>query len=271
MRYVCVPFVPQTPWLNSVDLNSKVFEGSASFVPYYPGQSSVTNSATNNINNHSSFEESFVNTELNNMSSYVDPGEQPHGQSQQTGVRQQVLGGASSSLLRSSGGGNSDNNKRPRHDKMKQAGPRLSTLRHDEVIPQERGARKAPMGRPLRLGSTTEELAQGTRSVAQVAREQERSLLHLNYHEQLHTPYGRQGPGQGSCRAPVGTGLGGGVSGHLNKSVSFLTLPDQSQSQVLGDAVQDRSTDPLSATNSWQGGTPPLGRVALPGRSCGMM
>lgn len=223
---------------NAVDLNGEVFQASASFVPYYPGQSSAHGTGIVGHNHSSGFDESFVNTELNNMSSYVDPSEDRDSHDQQ-----QVLRGSSSSIL--------EGGQRKRQDKMKQAGPRLSTLRHDELVPEERGARKAPMGRPLRLGAATNELAQGQRSIAQVAREQEKSLLHMSHHEQLHTPYARYGSG---TRPPVGTGLGAGASGQL-KSVSFLTIPDQSQSQLSGEAggspsnIQQRSTD-FSATNS---------------------
>lgn len=199
-----------------VDLNNEVFHASASYQPYFPGQSGLQNSSSLH-NNNSSFDESFVNAELNNMSSYEERGftagsQVGHGHSES----RHALGGAGSSAL----GG--------RQDKMKPDEPRLSTLRHDEIPPTERGARKAPMGRPLRLGGATVELAQGHRSIAHVAREQERSLLHMNHHEQLHAPTKRTGTGRTTANGPKG-----GSSGlsQLNKSVSFLTVPDNADFQ----------------------------------------
>lgn len=193
-----------------VDLNNEVFQASASYQPYYPRQSGLQNSSS--LHNNSSFDESFVNTELNNMSSFDERGFTAESQvGQGHSESRHALGGAGSSAL----GG--------RQDKMKPDGPRLSTLRHDEIPPTERGARKAPMGRPLRLGGATVELAQGHRSIAQVAREQERSLLHMNHHEQLHAPTRWSATGRATATGPKG---GSGGPSQLNKSVSFLTVPD---------------------------------------------
>ena len=201
--------------IGSVDLNSKVFQGSDSFVPYYPGKSGTHFGSAGNINNSSSFDESFVNQELNNMSSFKDIKDDCNDH---LGSSLHHLGGVSSASV-------------TRQDKMKPDGPRLSTLRHDEIVPVERGARKAPMGRALRVGSGTQDIAMGHRSVSQIARETERSLLHMNHHEQLHRP-------KSSRDSPSGT---------LNKSVSFLTIPDQSNCET----VRNNQPSPLlSATNS---------------------
>mmetsp|Transcript_18281 Transcript_18281/g.34183 ORF Transcript_18281/g.34183 Transcript_18281/m.34183 type:complete len:879 (+) Transcript_18281:206-2842(+) len=228
-----VPPSPEDAGLSSldesggVDLNSAVFHTSASYQPYYPGQSGLQNNSSLH-NNNNSFDESFVNTELNNMSSFEERGftadsQMEHGHSES----RHALGAGSSAL-----GG--------RQDKMKPDGPRLSTLRHDEIPPTERGARKAPMGRPLRLGGATVELAQGHRSIAQVAREQERSLLHMNHHEHLHAPTRRN--------AKTGPKGSSGGPSQLNKSVSFLTVPDN-------EDFQGSNTLPpgdFSTTNSQQ-------------------
>jgi hypothetical protein len=225
-----------------VDLNSAVFQESASFQPYYPGQSGLQHSS--NVQHSSSFDESFVNTELNNMSSYVGRGSTvSHDvQGNTQSIHAHALGAGSSSAL----GG--------RQDKMKPDGPRLSTLRHDEIPPVERGARKAPMGQPLRLGSATLDLAQGHRSVAQIAREQERSLLHMNHHEHLHTPFKRHT--STSASAPIGkksttANVGSGPS-QLNKSVSFLTLPGDEE--FNGGETQRSATSSVANSQQPAGG-----------------
>ena len=112
-------------------------------------------------------------------------------------------------------------------EKIKPDAPRLSTLRHDEIVPVERGARKAPMGRPLRLGGATHDLAVGRRSVSQVAREVEKNLLQHDSQEPV-----------GCLGSPQPHGLITATSSRWTKSVSFA----------------DNEANPLEASRS-HGGT----------------